>query len=43
MGGGWARWLMSIEEGTCDGQWVLYVGDESQFSTLGTNITLYAN
>ena len=41
--GGWARQVMGIKEGTCDEHWVLYVGDESLYSTLETDITLYVN
>ena len=42
VGGGRARWVMGIKEGTCDEHWVLYVSDES----LGfpeTNTALYVN
>ena len=44
MGRGWAKWMMSIKEGTCcDEHWVLYVSDESLNSFLETNITLHVN
>ena len=44
MGGGWAKWVMGIKEGTCwDEHWVLYVSDESLGSTLGAKTVLYAN
>ena len=44
MGGRWAKWVMSIKEGTCgDEPWVLYVSEESLNSTLETNVTLYVN
>lgn len=43
MSGGWAKWVMNIEEGTCLVEhWVLYVCDESLDST-EINITLYVN
>ena len=43
MGGGWAKWVLSIKEGTCyDENYVLYVSDES-LSSPGTNITVYVN
>ena len=43
MDGGWAKWVMSIEEDTCDTHWMLYISDESLNFTPGTNITLYVN
>ena len=43
MGGGWAKWIMGIKEGTWDEHGVLYVSDESLNSTPETNITLYVN
>ena len=44
MGGGWAKWVMGIKEGTClDEHWVLYARDESLNSTPETNTTLYVN
>ena len=44
MGGGWAKWVMGIKEGTSwDEHWVLYVSDESLNSTPEIIITLYAN
>ena len=44
VGGGWARWVMGIKEGTCyDERWGLYVNDESLNSTPETNIALYVN
>ena len=44
MGGGWAKWVMAIKEGTCwDKHWVLYVSDELLGSTPKTNPTLYVN
>ena len=38
--GGWAKWAMGINEGTCDEHWVLYVSDESLNSTSETNIAM---
>ena len=29
VGGGWARWVMGIREGTRDEHWVLYTSDKS--------------
>ena len=44
MGKGWAKWVMSIKEGTrYDEHWVLYVSDESLNPTPETNITLYVD
>ena len=44
MGGGWARWLMAIKEGTCYNEhWVLYISNESLNSTPETDIASYAN
>ena len=43
MGGGWARWGMGTEEGTCDEHWVLCLSDESLTSTPETNVVLYVN
>lgn len=44
MGGGWAKWVMGIEEGNCcDEHWVLYVSGESLDSTPKTSIVLYVN
>ena len=44
VGGGWARWVMGIKEGTYyDEHWVLYVSDESLSSTPETTATLYVN
>ena len=44
MGGGCARWVMDIQEGTYrDEDWVLYVSDESLNSTPETNIPLCVN
>ena len=40
MGGGWAKWVMTIKEGSCDGHEVLYVRDESLNSTPEANIIL---
>ena len=40
---GQVKWVMSIKEGTCDEQWVLYVGNESLNSTPETDITLYVS
>ena len=40
---GWVKWVMGIEEGTCDEQWVMYGSDKSLNSTSKTNITLYVN
>ena len=42
-GGGWARWVTGIEEGTCGEHWVLYVSDKSLNSAPETNIKLYVN
>ena len=43
-GGGWAKWVTSIKEGTCPVEhWVSYVSDESLNSTLEIIITLYIN
>ena len=43
-GGGCAKWVMGMKEGTCwDEYWVLYVSDESVNSTPETNTTLYVN
>ena len=42
--GGWARWMMGIQEGTrCDEHWALYISDESLKSTPETNMTQYVN
>ena len=43
MGGGWAKWVRGIKEDTCDGPWVLYIGDESLESTPEIIRALYAN
>ena len=43
VGGGWAKWVMGIKEGTGDERWVLRLSDESLSSTPETNITLYVN
>ena len=44
VGGAWAKWVMSIKEGTCcDEHWVLYISDESLNSSPDTNFTIYAN
>lgn len=43
MGGGWASWVIGIEEGTCDEHWVLYVSDESLNPTPEISIALYDN
>ena len=43
MGGGWAKWVMDIKEGTCDEHWVLHVSDESINSTSETVFTIYVN
>ena len=44
VGGGWARWVMGIKEGTCcEEHWVLCVSDESLNSAPETNIALYVN
>ena len=44
MGGGWAKWVMGIKEGThYNEQWVLYASDESLNSAPETNITLCVN
>ena len=43
VGGGWARQVMGIEEGSYDEHWVLYISDESLNSTPETNIALYGN
>ena len=40
---GWAKWVMSIKEGTCDEHWALHLSDESLNSTPETNITLLVN
>ena len=41
---GWAKWVLSIKEGTCwDEHWVLSVSDESPNSTPETTIILYVN
>ena len=40
---GRAKWVMGINEGTCDEHWVLYVDDESLHSTLETKTTLYVD
>ena len=41
VGGGWARWVLCIKEGTCcDEHWVLNVSDESWNSTPETSIAL---
>lgn len=42
VGGGCARWMMGIKQGTCDECWVLHVNDELLNSTLETNIALFA-
>ena len=43
VGGGWAKWVMRIKQGTCwDEHRVLYVSDTS-LGSLGTDITLYVN
>ena len=43
MGGGWAKWVLSVKEGTCyDENYVLYVSDESLSSTEDST-TLYVN
>ena len=36
---GWAKWVIGIQEGTCDEHWVLYVSDELLNSTLETKLT----
>ena len=41
--GEWARYVMGIQEGTCDKHWVLYVNGESLDSTPETNISLCIN
>ena len=43
MCGGWTRWVMATDEGTCDKHWVLYGSDESLNSTPETNIVLHVN
>ena len=44
MGGGWARWVMGIKEGTCwDEPWVSYVRDKSLGSTPEAKTILYVN
>ena len=43
VGGGWAKWVRGIKEGTCWEHWVLYIGDESLESTPEIIIALYAN
>ena len=42
VGGGWAKWVIDIKEGTCDEHWVPYVRDESLSSTPEARTTLYA-
>ena len=43
-GGGWAKWVMGIKEGTWwDELWVLFVNDESPNSTPKINTALYVN
>ena len=42
--GGWKKWVMGIEEGTCwDEYWVLYVSDKSWESTPEAKTTLYVS
>ena len=41
--GRWAKWVMGIKEGTCDGHWLLYVSEKSLNPIPETNITLYVN
>ena len=43
VGGGWARCVMGIKEGTCDEHWVLYVSDESLNSSLNPFYCMLAN
>ena len=44
MGGGGAKWVIGIKEGTCwDEHWVLYISDESLGSTPETNAAPYVN
>ena len=44
MGGGWVRWVVGIEEGTCWVEnWVFYVSDKSLGSTPEAKTTLYVN
>ena len=44
LGGGEAKWVIGIKEGTCWVEnWVLYVSDESLNSIPETIITLYVN
>ena len=43
VGGGWAKLMMDIKEGTCNWHHVLYVSDESLNSTPETSIILYVN
>ena len=44
VGGGQAKWVMGIKEGTCwHEHWVSYASDESLGSTCETNTTLYVN
>ena len=43
MGGGWAKWVVSIKNGTCVKHWVLYVSDESVNSIPEANVTLFVN
>ena len=43
VGGGWARWVMGIKEGTCDEHWELYVNDESMNSTPETDHCMFTN
>ena len=42
--GGWGKWVMGIEEGTCwDEHWVLNVSDESWGSAPEAKTTLYTS
>ena len=44
MGGGWARWMMGIQEGSCcEERWMLYISDNSLNAIPETNITLHIN
>ena len=44
VGGGWAKWVTDIKEGTCyDESWVLHVSNESLNYTPKTDITVYVS
>ena len=44
VGGGWAKWVVGIKEGTCwNERWVLYGSDKSLGSTPEARIALYVN